>query len=403
MFSSPDRCAFSHSRAEGRNCGQPWRASRLATACALFGVTTAGAQRFASVDAAIRSGIDTGIYPGAVVVVGRADTILYARGYGHYTWSGTSAAPDPATTRWDLASLTKIVATSSAAAVLVQQHRLDLDAPVSRYLPEFVGGRKSAVTVRMLLNHTSGMPPYAKLFQSAHSVAEARKQLFAIPLQRVPGASVEYSDLNAMLAGLVIERVSGQPLERFAETAVFDPLGMSSTRYRPTAADKTKTAPTGRYHGHPVGGVVSDQNAVVMGGVSGHAGVFSTGNDMARFAQAWLRATTDRGKWLRRTTVAEFFTHSATSGTRALGWDTPLPPGGTKVSLYGRCATTSTYGHTGWTGTEMWIDPGQDLFVVLLTNRSFAPTNPKASFVELKDVRMRVADAVRTELGGCHV
>lgn len=374
---------------------------RGAIACAALFAGTAQAQRFATVDAAIRSGIDTGIYPGAVVVVGRSDTILYARGYGHYTWSGTSAMPDPATTRWDLASLTKIVATSSATAVLVQQHRLDLDAPVSRYLPEFSGGRKHAVSVRMLLNHTSGMPPYAKLFQSAHSVAEARKQLFAIPLQRAPGASAEYSDLNAMLAGLVIERVSGQPLESFTESAVFRPLGMLSTYYRPTPADKTKTAPTGRYHGQPVGGVVNDQNAVVMGGVSGHAGVFSTGYDMARFAQAWLKATTDRGDWLKQATVAEFLAHSTTSGTRVLGWDTPLPPGGKKMSLYGRCATTSTYGHTGWTGTEMWIDPGQDLFVVLLTNRSFAPNNPRESFVELKDVRAKVADAVRTELGGC--
>jgi CubicO group peptidase (beta-lactamase class C family) len=384
MSSFPDRCAYSLS----------------ALACALF-VGAAHAQRFATVDAAIRSGIDSGIYPGAVVVVGRSDTILYARGFGHYTWSAASAIPEPSTTRWDLASLTKIVATTSAAAVLVQQHRLDLDAPVSRYLPDFVGGRKSSVTVRMLLNHTSGMPPYAKLFQSAHSVAEARKQLFAIPLQRIPGASAEYSDLNAMLAGLVVERVSGQPLERFADSAVFQPLGMVSTRYRPTAADKMSIAPTGRYHGQPVGGVVNDQNAVVLGGVSGHAGVFSTGYDMARFAQAWLRAATDRGNWLRRTTVAEFLAHSPTSGTRVLGWDTPIPPGGKKMSLYGRCATTSTYGHTGWTGTELWIDPGQDLFVVLLTNRSFAPSNPKDSFLELKDVRAKVADAVRTELGGC--
>jgi CubicO group peptidase (beta-lactamase class C family) len=400
MCSFPDRYVYSHSaltpRGENGRC-----ARRIAMACALGIAHSAAAQQFGTVDAAIRSGIDTGIYPGAVVVVGRADTILYAHGYGHYTWSAASPTPDPTTTRWDLASLTKIVATSSATAVLVQQRRLDLDAPVSRYLPEFSGGRKNAVTVRMLLNHTSGMPPYVKFFQSAHSVAEARRQLFSVPLQRAPGASAEYSDLNAMLAGLVVERVSGQPLERFADSAVFRPLGMLSTQYRPTPADKTKTAPTGRYHGQPVGGVVNDQNAVVLGGVSGHAGVFSTGYDMARFAQAWLKATTDRSTWLSRATVAEFFTHSPTSGTRVLGWDTPLPPGGKKLSLYGRCATTSTYGHTGWTGTEMWIDPGQDLFVVLLTNRSFAPNNPKDSFVELKDVRARVADAVRTELGGC--
>lgn len=361
----------------------------------------APAQRFADVDLAIRSGIQTGIYPGAVVVVGRADTILYARGYGHFTWSASTPIPDPFNTIWDLASLTKIVATTSATAVLVQQHKLELDAPVMRYLPEFSGGRKSAVTVRMLLNHTSGMPAYAPFFKTAHSVAEARRQLFATPLKRAPGALADYSDLNAMLAGLLVERVSGKPLEEFAADEVFKPLGMRTTRFRSVAADKSRVAPTGRYRGQPVGGVVSDQNAVVLGGVSGHAGVFSTGAEMGRFAQAWLKAAHDHGGWLKGSTVAEFLAPSEKSGTRVLGWDTPLPPGGKKTSLYGSCATTSTYGHTGWTGTELWIDPVQDLFVVLLTNRSFAPKNPTESFVQLKDVRAKVADAVRAEVGKC--
>ncbi len=387
MFSFPDRFAFSRSSA----------------LCALLLIAArhAPAQQFAAVDAAIREGITTGIYPGAVVVIGRADTILVARGYGHYTWSADTPAPDPVTTRWDLASLTKIVATMSSAAVLVQQHRLDLDAPVVRYLPEFNGGKKNLVTVRMLLNHTSGMPAWAPLSQTAHSPAEARKQLLAIPLKRVPGETADYSDLNAMLAGLVIERVSGETLDHFADSAVFRAIGMPSTRYHLPVDDKAKAAPTGRYHGHPVGGVVNDQNAVALGGVSGHAGVFSTGVDMARFAQAWLKGANGHGDWLTRNTVAEFLTHSATSGTRVLGWDTPLPPGGKKISLYGRCATKSTYGHTGWTGTELWIDPGQNLFVVFLTNRSFAPNNPEKSFVQLKEVRLKVADAVRSVVGEC--
>ena len=334
-------------------------------------------------------------------MAGRADTILYAGAFGHFTWSKNSPTPDPSMTRWDVASLTKIVATSSAIAVLLQQHRVDLDVPVSRYLPEFSGGRKNDVTVRMLLNHTSGMPAYARLWQSARTAAEARAALFSVPLQRTPGASAEYSDLNAMLAGLIVERVSGDPLARFADSAVFQPLGMLSTRYRPTVTEKTSAAPTGRFHGRPVSGVVNDRNAAVLGGVSGHAGVFSTGLDLARFAQAWLKAAAGHGDWLKRTTVAEFLAHSATSGTRVLGWDTPLPTGGSKESLYGRCATKSTYGHTGWTGTEMWIDPAQDLFVVFLTNRSFAPTNPRDSFVELKEVRAKVADAVRAAVGDC--
>ena len=150
--------------------------------------------------------------------------------------------------------------------------------------------KRVTVTVRMLLNHTSGMPAYAKLWLAARTVAEARATLFAIPLRRAPGASAEYSDLNAMLAGIVVERVAGEPLDRVAQAEVFQPLGMLSTGYRPSAADKADAAPTGRFRGQPVGGVVNDRNAATLGGVSGHAGVFSTGYDLARFAQGWLRA-----------------------------------------------------------------------------------------------------------------
>jgi CubicO group peptidase (beta-lactamase class C family) len=140
---------------------------------------------------------------------------------------------------------------------------------------------------------------------------------------------------------------------------------------------------------------------VALGGVSGHAGLFSTGIDLAHFAQAWLKAANGRDDWLKRTTLQEFLVRSPTSGTRVVGWDTPIPSGGKKMSLYGRCATTSTFGHTGWTGTESWLDTGQNLFVVLLTNRSFAPTNPAQSFLQLKEVRAKVADAVRAVLGEC--
>jgi CubicO group peptidase (beta-lactamase class C family) len=363
----------------------------------------APAQSFSQVDAAIRDGIAQRIYPGAVVVVGRSDTILYARGYGHFTWSSSSASPDPATTRWDLASLTKIVATTGALAVLVQQHRVDLDAPVSRYVPGFTGGRKNQVTVRMLLAHTSGMPPYIKFWISSHTPAEALQQLLITPLAGTPGAKPVYSDLNGMLAGLVVEHASHQALDRFADSAVFSPLGMTSTGYRPDKRAQADAAPTGLWHGHPVGGTVNDRNAATFGGVSGHAGVFSTGLDLARFDQGWLKGAAGHGKWLKESTVSEFLSHTATSGTRVLGWDTPLPPGGKKVSLYGRCATPTTFGHTGWTGTEMWIDPANNLFVVFLTNRAFDPARPEASFVQLKEIRLRVADAVRAALGQCRM
>lgn len=360
------------------------------------------AQEFAAVDAAVKHGIAQGIYPGAVVVVGRADTILYSKGYGRFTWSRTSSVPDPATSLWDLASVSKVVGTTTAAAVLVDEGRLDLDAPVSSYVPEFSGAGKDQVTVRMLLDHTSGLPPYAPLYREATTIPGALQRLFKVPLSREPGQSPLYSDLNAMLAGLVVEKVSGEGLDAFADSAIFQPLGMSTTRYRPGSTDQPNVVPTSVFKGKPVAGVVNDQNARVLGGVAGHAGLFSTGIDLAHFAQGWLRDSTRASKpWLDPSTLDQFLERQPASGTRALGWDTPPASGDTALSAYGQCATATTIGHTGWTGTVLWLDRSQNLFVIFLTNRSYAPRAPKQSFAQLKLVRSQVSDAVRAALGGC--
>lgn len=378
-----------------------FRMAFAALVALLFGARCLPAQKFASVDAAVRDGIRKGVYPGAVVVVGRGDSILYSRGYGRFTWSRTSRVPDPRTTLWDLASLSKVVGTASAAAVLVDQGRLDLDAPVATYLPGFVGSGKEKVTVRMLLDHTSGLPAYAYLYREAQDRSEAIARLLQVPLQRAPGSSPLYSDLNAMLAGLVVERVSGDALDTLTRDMVFRPLGMLTTTWRPLPSQRTRVAPSSRFRGAPVVGVVNDENARVMGGVAGHAGLFSTGLDLARFAQAWLRDSVGRKPWIAPRTLAAFLTPTASSGTRALGWDTPEPPDSGLPSLYGSCATATTVGHTGWTGTELWLDRAQDLFVVFLTNRSYQPRHPSRSLAQLRSVRARVADAVRGALGSC--
>jgi CubicO group peptidase (beta-lactamase class C family) len=371
---------------------------------ALFAVLLSAdlsAQSFAALDAAVQQGITAGIYPGAVVVVGRANMILYSKGYGRFTWVRSSTVPDPATSLWDLASITKVVGTTTAAAVLVDEGRLDLDAPVSSYLPEFRGNGKDRVTVRMLFDHTSGMPAYASLWREASTRDEALRRLFSVPLVQQPGLSAHYSDLNAMLAGLVVEKVSGERLDIFANSAVFRPLGMSATTYRPAPRDRTRVVPSATFRGRPVAGVVNDQNARVLGGVAGHAGLFSTGLDLARFAQGWLRDSTQASlPWLAPATLSRFFERTAASGSRALGWDTPENTD-TSVSMYGHCATATTVGHTGWTGTALWLDRSQDLFVVFLTNRSYAPRRPKQSFTELKLVRAKVSDAARAAVGTC--
>lgn len=357
------------------------------------GAAPAAGQSFAEVDLAVREGIQRGLYPGAVVIIGRRDSILYTRGYGHYTWSLSSPTPEADSTLWDLASITKVVATAATAMRLVDQGRLDLDAPVRRYLPRFSGGLKNQVTVRMLLDHTSGLKSYVPIYQRARrSRARAIDLLYAQPLLRTPGDSAEYSDLNALFLGLVIEKATGTSLDKAAAREVFTPLGMSQTMYRPPARLKRRTVPSGMWRGKPVPGDVNDQNAVVFGGVAGHAGVFSTATDLATFARVWLRdGAGPHGTWVKKATLDQFLTRGPRSGTRMLGWDTPDLEA-EEPSIYGTLISRSAYGHTGFTGTELWIDPSHDLFLVFLTNRAFDPKT-RDSLKELKLVRTAVSDA----------
>lgn len=369
---------------------------RLGVVAALMTAVSAApvaAQTFAQVDRAVQAGIREGLYPGAVVVIGRRDSILYSRGYGHFTWNPASRVPDPDSTLWDIASITKVVATASSAMRLVDQAALDLDAPVGRYLPRFSGGLKNRVTVRMLLDHTSGLKSYVPLYRRAgRSRERAIAMLYAQPLVRTPGDSAEYSDLNAMLLGLLVERVTGASLDQVALTEVFQPLGMDRTMYRVPSRLRSRTVPSGMWRGQPVPGELNDQNAVAFGGVAGHAGVFSTGMDLARFAQAWLReGKGPQGQWVSPATLRAFLAKGPRAGTRLLGWDSPELDG-EEPSIYGTLITPTAYGHTGYTGTELWIDPTHDLFLVFLTNRAFAP-KARDSLKGLKVVRTALSDA----------
>jgi len=367
-----------------------------------IGTTPGRAQSFTEIDAAVREGIQRGIYPGAVVVIGRRDSLLYARGYGHFTWSGSSPVPSPDSTLWDVASITKVVSTTSIAMRLVDRGKLDLDAPVRHYLPRFSGGHKNDVTVRMLLDHTSGLKSYVPFYLKARgSRTRAVDLLYAQPLVRTPGDSAEYSDLNALLLGLMEEKIAGLPLDQLAKREVFEPLGLTQTMYRPPARLKPRIAPSGVWRGQPVPGDVNDQNAVAMGGVAGHAGVFSTGMDLARYAQVWLRSGRGLdGSWVSPETIRRFLVKGPRSGSRLLGWDTPEAKPD-EPSVFGSLVSDASYGHTGFTGTELWVDPARDLFLVFLTNRAFDPRVPE-SLKELKVVRAALSDAtVRLVPHGC--
>lgn len=343
----------------------------------------------AQLEQAVRDGIEAGAFPGAVVVVGTRDSILLARGYGHFTWSQESPVPDPDSTLFDLASLTKVVATTPALMRLVESGKLDLDSPVQKYVPGFTGEGKEFVTVRHLLEHRSGLRAFLPLNERATDAAEARALVERESLRWKPASRVEYSDLNAMLAGWVVEGASGLPLDEYAMKEVFSPIGMRQTLFRPPRGLRARISPVGLWRGHVIAGELHDQNAVRLGGVSGHAGLYSTGLDLARYAQLLLNhGRGSRGQRHFDSTTVRAFTARG-PGNRALGWEMRDT---TDVANTGRLLSSSAFGHTGFTGTSIWIDPEEDLFVVVLTNRVFAPRTGR-SFTILKEVRGKVADA----------
>ncbi len=343
----------------------------------------------AQVDQAVSAGIRAGVYPGAVVVVGTRDSVLYARGFGHLTWAPASPAPDPRATLYDLASLTKVIATTPALMLLVERGQVSLDRPVADYLPDFAGVGKEVVTVRHLLAHNSGLRAFLRLDTLARDAAGARAVVMREPLRWKPGTHVEYSDLNAMLLGWIVEAVTGTSLDQFVAREILTPIGATEARFRPARAVWPRVAPTGRWHNTPIAGAVSDQNAARLGGVSGHAGLFATGLDVARYAQFWLGDGRTAGgrRLFRAETLRQFRARQA--GTRALGWELR---DSTTSDNWGQKMGRETFGHTGFTGTSVWIDPGRGLFVVLLTNRVYAPRNPRP-ITRLKQIRGQVADA----------
>jgi CubicO group peptidase (beta-lactamase class C family) len=363
------------------------------------GVHPPGPARFdaATFDPVVLDGIRRGAYPGAALVIGRRDTILFAKGYGRLTWSARSLAPDADSTLWDLASLTKVVATTTALMLLVERGRVSLDSPVVHYLPQFNGPGTSAVTVRHLLTHTSGLRAWLPLNRLARDSAAAMRIVFEQTPRVPPGTRMEYSDFNAILLGEIVGRAGwGGPLDAFATHEIFVPLGLRRTVFRPTRTLLRRTAPTGVWRGRPVAGVVNDQNAARLGGVAGHAGLFASASDLARFAQFMLgEGALPGGPRLLRPETVRAFTAVAVKArrgvsARTLGWE--AVPTGEDVSSAGTLFGPRSYGHTGWTGTSLWIDPDRGLFVVLLTNRAYAP-RARRSFTILKEVRGRVADA----------
>jgi beta-N-acetylhexosaminidase len=339
-------------------------------------------------------------FPGATLAVGyRGNVSVHA--FGKLSYEAKAAAVNP-NTIYDIASLTKVVVTTTLAEKLAEGDfsvPLDLDAPVARYLPEWASGPnpewRRKVTVRHLLTHTSGLPAFKEYWRTLKGKQDTLGRIFAEPLEYEPGTKEVYSDLGIILMAEIIERLTGRTLDDLAKSYVFSPLGMKDTMFRPPKKLWPQIAPTeidDQLRHRLVQGEVHDENAFAIGGVSGHAGLFSTVPDLAAFCQMLLNGGVyAHQRIVRRATMAQFTTPQQLSGgTRTLGWAVPTEGGSS-----GHYFSAHSFGHTGFTGTSIWIDPDRQLFVVLLTNR----VHPTRENTKIQQVRPALHDAVMQAFG----
>ena len=389
--------------------GQPLTSSANPPAGFSFLVRISAAQdaRFRAAFALLENAIAARAFPACSLAVTLRGELIAHKALGRFTYD--SAAPSVATDSiFDLASVTKVVATTAMAMILYERGLLDLETPAAAIVPEFAGDdpRRGDVTLRQLLAHSSGLPAYEKLYLRAKTRDELLQAAFSTDLTAAPGTRAEYSDIGFIILGVALERLADESLDTFCQREVFGPLAMTHTTFNPHKAWRDRIPPTANacgtdtpvraatdpatkptpstFRGRIIQGEVQDENASVLGGVAGHAGVFSTAEDLARFAHTMLNA----GYPIFRPNTVQLFTRreSTPAGTsRALGWDTPSTP-----SQSGKYFSACSFGHLGYTGTSLWIDPDRQLSITLLTNRTW----PDCQNLAIKQVRPAFHNAV---------
>lgn len=357
----------------------------------LIDVTSKQDERFAVAFAEINQWVDLKAFPGASLAVGYHGQLIALKSFGKMD-SSVSAAPMPVDAIFDLASLTKVIGTTTAAEILYDRKKLDLDALVTQYIPEFAGTLgHDKIRVRNLLTHSSGLNSQEVLWKQAKDRQGIMNLIYKMPVTWEPGTRYEYRDYNIILMGEIVQRISGLPLDQFLEQNVFVPLGMKDTGYNPAPRLLDKIAPTEQddvLRHTLVHGVVHDENAYLMGGVSGHAGLFSTASDLAKFAQMYLNGGMYDGRRIVSTQTMRLFMKRQMippASPRALGWDTAV-----KGSFAGDLASPSAVLHTGFTGTSIYIDPDRDAFIILLTNR----VNPTRNSTLIGQARPTIHTAI---------
>lgn len=322
--------------------------------------------KLAEIDVAVREALDGGKMPGCVVLIARHGKTALLKAYGHRSLEPTKT-PMTVDTVFDLASLTKPVATATAVMLLAERGKLALDEPVAKYLPEFAQSGKDAITVRQLLTHQGGLIADNPMEDFADGAEAAMTRIMALKPLAKPGESFVYSDVGFIVLGELVRRVAGQNLDRFTEEHLFRPLGLRETGFLPREELRERSAPTEKRDDRWMRGEVHDPRAYALGGVAGHAGLFSTAQELAVYAQMLLgRGEFNGVRVLQPETVAEMTRpHSVKHGLRALGWDVRSP----YSSNRGTGFSDRAFGHGGFTGTSMWIDPELDVTVIFLSNR----------------------------------
>jgi CubicO group peptidase (beta-lactamase class C family) len=347
------------------------------------------------VDSTVFAAIADSAFPGAQLVAVRDNAIVLDRAYGRQTYD-TDSPPVSGRTLFDIASVTKAVATTAALMRLFDEGKVGLDDRAGKFLPALDSGGKASITVEHLLRHRAGFPPFRTYFLTCTTAAQTLDSVYATPLVAKPGDSTIYSDFGFVVLGKIVEAVTGSPLDRYVDSVFYTPLGMTRTMFLPPAELRDSVAPTeydSLYRRRLVRGEVHDENAFALGGVSGHAGLFSTAEELAVLMQMLMNGGSYGSvRYLRAQTVALFTGRSDPAQERGLGWDFVSTSGYTSA---GKFFGPLSYGHTGFTGTSVWADPQKKIFIILLTNRVFPTRNNN----KIRNVRPAVHDAVMRAIG----
>lgn len=352
---------------------------------------------FARAFSVLQAAVEDRAFPCASIAVTQGATLVALKAFGGFTYDAESTAAR-ADTIFDLASITKVVATTTTAILLYQRGLLDIEMPIVGVVPEFgedesgnSDPRRRDVTFRMLLAHSSGLPGHRPLYERASSPDEMVMLAAKTPLINGPGVAVEYSDIGFMVLGEALTRLADERLDTFCQREIFGPFGMSRTGFNPLLEQRSLIPPTAdeqNFRGRVIQGEVHDDNAAAMGGVAAHAGIFAPAEDLALFGYAMISG----GAPILRPENLALFTRKETlppGTTRTLGWDTP-----SQTSLAGQYYLPGSYGHLGFTGTSLWIDPQREISITLLTNRTW----PDGKNIGIRPVRPQVHDAIMEAL-----